>query len=218
MGMRAPVTGNGDYKERELPPAGNYLAVCNGVYMLGTQPGYEGQDAKMQVMLSFELHKRKGPARDSENRVMEATRIMSFTTNIKSTLVEYAGALRGQPYSEDEVKGLARTGGIDPEDFLGKPCSLTIVHKKNLKGVVKDQIKSISSIDPEDDVPPTPETDEVYWDWTMGAECPRRIEYFWKRAAENPNKEYDADAYSQPIKRDDAATVAAVVGDDETPF
>lgn len=187
MGRRAPVTGSGDGPPREVPPEGNYLAVCNGVYMLGTQPGYENGEAREQVMLTFELHKRKGPVRDSQDRVFEASAIMTNTFNIKSTLVEYAGALRGPAYDEEELEKLKEAGGFDVETLLGLPCRITIKHTKKADGkTTRDKIASVSRLDPEDDVPPKGETDEVYWDWTTGAEVPKRIAWFWDRAQENP--------------------------------
>lgn len=188
MGMKAPVTGSGDGQPRELPLAGNYLAVCNGVYMLGTQPGYQGGPANMQVMLSFELHKRRGPVRDSQGRVFEASKIMNVTANIKSTLTAYAGALRGQDYTESDLQQIQKDGGLDVEDVLGRACRLTLVHEtKNDK--TKDKIKGIAPLDPEDDVAPKIDGDEIYWDWTLGIECPKRIAYFWNRAQENPDGE-----------------------------
>lgn len=187
MGRKAPVTGSGDGPPREVPPEGNYLAVCNGVYMLGTQPGYENGEAREQVMLSFELHKRKGPARDSNDRIFEASAIMSNTFNIKSTLVKYAGAMRGAAYDEAELEELKEQGGFDVETLLGLPCRLSLKHEKKADGkTIRDKIESVSRLDLEDDVLPTAETDEVYWDWTTGVECPKRIAWFWDRAAENP--------------------------------
>lgn len=190
MGMKAPVTGGADGAPRELPPEGNYLAVCNGVYMLGTQPGYQGGEPHLQLLLSFELHKRKGPVRDTQDRVFTADAIMNSTFNIKSTLVQYAGALRGKAYEEDELEAIKATGGFDVETLLGLPCRLEIIHEK--KGdKVRDKIKSCSRLDPDDDKAPVGETDEVYWDWTMPGDHPKRISYFWDRAQENPNRKVE---------------------------
>lgn len=188
MGLKAPVTGNGEANPRELPPEGNYLALCNGVYMLGTQPGYQGGEARQQVMLSFELHKRKGPAKDSQGRVLETNAIMNHTANIKSTLIEYAGALRGRSFTEEELEQLKDEGGFDSENLLSLPCRLEIEHAKKPNGDTKDKIKTISKLDPEDDTPPKPETDHVYWDWTKPGDPPKRIGYFWDRAPENPKR------------------------------
>lgn len=185
MGFKAPVTGGGG--EREMVPAGSYLGICNGVYLLGTQPGFNGESPKQQVMLSFELHKRRGPAKDSAGRIMEASAIMSFTANIKSTLIEkFAGPLRGKPYTEGELEAVKKQGGFDVESLLGLPCKLEVVHTPNMAGKVKDKIKTVSAIDKEDDVVPEMETSTTYWDWTLDVECPKRIAWFWDKALENP--------------------------------
>lgn len=214
MGMKAPVTGKGDYT-REMPPAGNYLAVCNGVYMLGTQPGYNGGDAKLQVMLSFELHKRRGPVLDSQGRIFEASAIMNFAANEKSTLMDYAGALRGQAYTEDELKRMKEDGGFDAETLLGLACRLEIEHKPKADGTLKDKIKSVSRLDPDDDQAPKSYGDEVYWDWTVGRECPKRIAYFWDRAAENPEKGGNA---QRAASFAGAGALSSGPVDDDTPF
>ncbi len=193
MGMKAPVTGGADGAPREIPPEGNYLAVCNGVYMLGTQPGYQGGDPHLQLLLSFELHKRKGPVRDSQERVFTADTIMNFTFNIKSTLVKYAGALRGKAYEEDEMEAIKAAGGFDAETLLGLPCRLAIKHEKSGEKI-RDKIESVSRLDPDDDKAPVGETDEVYWDWTLGEDCPKRIAYFWARALENPERKVETPA------------------------
>ena len=211
MGMKAPVTGT-DGPPREIPPEGNYLAVCNGVYLLGTQPGYQGGDPHLQVLLSFELHKRKGPVRDSQERVFTADAIMNFTFNVKSTLTAYAGALRGRAYEEEELEAIKTAGGFDAESLLGKSCRLAIKHDK--KGdKVRDKIESVSRLDPDDDKAPVGETDEIYWDWTMDDVCPKRITYFWDRAAENPSKKAEPAA----AKAANGPVIASPV-DDEPPF
>lgn len=218
MGMKAPVTGSGDGPPRELPPAGNYLAVCNGVYMLGTQPGYNNGPPNLQVMLSFELHKRKGPARDSQGRVFEASKIMNVTANIKSTLTAYAGALRGRDYSESELIQIQKEGGLDVEVCLGKACRLTLVHET--KGdKTKDKIKSLAPLDPEDDEAPRIEGDEIYWDWTLGVECPKRIAYFWNRASENPDGEGGGELVGAGVgKGPISANGHAEIDPDDIPF
>lgn len=188
MGMKTQVTG-GDGKGREMPPAGTYIAICNGVYLIGTQPGYNGGPDKPQLMLSFELHKRKGPARDTAGRILEASEIMNNVANTKSTLIEkFAGPLRGKSYTDSEMADIKKAGGFDPESLLGQACKIEIEHVVNGAGKLKDKIKSVSKIDPEDDVVPDAETDEVYWDYTLEGECPKRVAFFWARALENPDR------------------------------
>ncbi len=200
MGMKAPIGGNQEY---EQPPPGNYLGRCNGVYLLGTQPGYQGGDPQSQIMLTFELHKRKGPCLTNGGKgdfILEASRIMSLWASPKSILIEFAGAMRGEPYTEDELKGLEKSGGFDPEPLLGQCCRLAL-EDKTTNGKTKTIIKSVSALDSEDDKAPKAFGDEVYWDWTLGVECPKRIAYFWERAAENPDsKEAPQTSTKKPYK------------------
>jgi hypothetical protein len=209
MGLKAPVTGT---ETREIPPEGNYLAVCNGVYMLGTQPGFNDGDPHVQVMLTFELHKRRGPVIDSAGKPMETSAIMNHVFSIKSTLCQYAGALRGKDYTEGELKVIKKDGGFDPETLLGLSCRLSITHKKT-GDKTRDKVDSVSRLDPEDDKPPISRTDQTYWDWTVGRECPRRIAYFWERAQENP------DLDSEPVgAASDVSRSAPIVDGDDTPY
>ncbi len=213
MGMKAPVTGGADGAPREIPPEGNYLAVCNGVYMLGTQPGYQGGDPHLQLLLSFELHKRKGPARDSQERIFTSDAIVNFTFNIKSTLTAYAGALRGKAYEEEELEAIKTTGGFDAETLLGQSCRLVVKHARKQDGSIRDKIESVSRLDPDDDKAPVGETDEVYWDWTVPGDVPKRIAYFWDRAQENPSKK--AEAAAKPAN---GPVITSPVDDPDCPF
>ena len=198
MGMKAPVTGGGE--AREVAPAGKYLGVCNAVYMLGTQPAYDAsQTPKQQVMLNFELHKRKGPTLNSAGHPYEVNAIMTNTMNIKSTLVKYASALEGKPYTEEDLENLKKQGGFDVEDLLGKSCWIDVINNKKPDGVIRDKISNVSALDPEDDQAPTALTETAYWDWTMNVECPKRIAYFWEKAAENPNRKAEAPGAAVPI-------------------
>ena len=198
MGMKAPVTGGGE--AREVAPAGKYLGICNAVYMLGTQPAFDAsQTPKQQVMLGFELHKRKGPALNSAGHPYEVNAIMTNTMNIKSTLVKYASALEGKPYTEEDLEHLKKQGGFDVEDLLGKACWIDVVNNKKPDGTIRDKVSNVSALDPEDDQAPEGLTETAYWDWTMNVECPKRIAYFWDKAAENPNRKAEAPGAAVPI-------------------
>lgn len=192
MGMKAPVTKKGEGAGFELTPAGKYLGVCNGVYMLGTQPGYQGGPAKQQVLFTFELHKRKGPAKGASGYPFDASITCTFTANVNSKMIELAGALENRQYTDEDLAEVKDLGGFDPETLLDKVCWLDIQHKKNLKGDTKAVVNTFSALDRDDDaglaeqVNENRETDSVYWDWTLGTEAPRRIGYWWEQADENP--------------------------------
>lgn len=220
MGMRAPVTGSAGMT-REVPPPGKYLGICNGVYMLGTQPGYQNGPPELQIMLSFELHKRKGPAKNKEGRVFETSAIMKFSANVKSSLIRYASALENREYNDADLKTIAMAGGFDAEPLLGKVCWIDLANDRKPDGGWKDKIRSVTPLDPEDDkdlaewVLLNQETDSIYWDWTKGVECPRRIKYFWDRAAENPNSNSESPLGGLVV---DASTEVDGNGDKDVPF
>jgi len=189
--------------------------------MLGTQPGYKNNGPTLQMMLSFELHKKRGPVRNSNGEIYETSRIMSCVFSAggpgynKSTLTQYAGALRGKDYSDEEIEQIKDQGGFDPETLLEKSCRISITHEKSQQtGKLKDKIASVAFLDPDDDVAPEGMTDSIYWDWTLGEDCPKRIQWFWARAKENPDRE-DVPRQSKP----NPSAVAAVSTDpDDTPF
>jgi hypothetical protein len=169
-------------------------------------------------MLSFELHKRKGPVRDTQGRVFTADAIMGNTFNIKSTLCKYASAMRGQAYTEKDLEQIKEDGGFDPESMLGGFCRLTIKHEQNKDGKTREKIDSISRLDPEDDKPPVGELDEVYWDWTQGTDVPKRIDYFWQRAAENPNRRSEPAPVGVGVGAGNGAHLIPAAGDDDIPY
>jgi hypothetical protein len=162
-----------------------------------------GGPPKMQVMLAFELHKRRGPALDSQGNVLTANAILNFICHIGSMLIDFAGCLRGEPYDERELDDLEKAGGLDVEELLGRACRLEIVHEKRSDGRIKDKIRSVSRLDPDDDKEPEPHTDLVYWDWTLGTDPPKRISYFWDRAQENPSAKRDPIVATETNDADD---------------
>jgi hypothetical protein len=48
---------------------------------------------------------------------------------------------------------------------------------------------------------PVPETDHVYWDWTLGEAVPERIKWFWARAKENPDRDQELAGAALPTAK-----------------
>jgi hypothetical protein len=96
--------------------------------------------------------------------------------------------------------------------------SLTIKHEQNKDGKTREKIDSISRLDPEDDKPPVGELDEVYWDWTQGTDVPKRIDYFWQRAAENPNRRSEPAPVGVGVGAGNGAHLIPAAGDDDIPY
>ncbi len=184
MGLIAPVTGTGG-KDFEKPAAGTYTGICNGVYNCGRQEGYKGKPPVQKLLLTFELHKRKGPSLDKSGRIFECSDVVSNTANIKSTLIErYAGPMRGKSYTEEELKALQdRSGGFDPENLLGGCVKITLALGEKSGN---PYVETVAALDPEDDNIPDQVTSEVYWDFTMAGETPKRCAWLWEKSLDNP--------------------------------
>lgn len=215
MGMRAPVTGGGDF---EQAPEGKYLAVCNGIYMIGTQPGFNGADPKSQLLLNVELHKRSRPAMGAKGHILESSNIITNSFNEKSNLLIYAEAFLNTKFAEADLQRIKKEGGFDPETLLGKCAWIDLGRKES----GKDKWKSVSRLDPEDDKAPTPETDLIYWDWTLGTDVPKRVEYFWNNARENKGGNFNAKQQQQPVGAGvgggNGFGKGAAADDDDIPF
>lgn len=181
------MTGSGEKFEKPAP--GTYTGVCNGVYNAGKQEGYQGGKPVQKLLLTFELHKRKGPARDSGGRIFECSTTVSNTANIKSSLIDkFASAMRGRAYTEAELKEIAKAGGFDPESLLGLSCKITLA----LGTSGNPYVDVVAALDPEDDQIPEMETDTCYWDYTMDGEVPKRVAWLWAKSLDNPAREGQA--------------------------
>lgn len=183
MGLRAPVSGvdGGAY---EVPAAGSYIGRCVTVAAVGLQPGYQGAAAKQQIVIEYELHKRKGPAVDSQGRIHKVAKIVTLSANIDANLVAIAGAMRGKKYSEDELRGIKAEGGLDIEHLLGGVARVQVEHNNG-----KAKVGAITPVDPEEDTIPSAVSDEIYWDPTLGSECPKGlVTYMWTKALDNPER------------------------------
>ncbi len=180
MGMRAPVTGGADF---EKPQPGTYTGVCNGVYVCGKQEGYQGGRPQQKVLLTFELHKRRGPAVDKRGNIFECSTTVTNVTNVKSALINrFAGPMRGNAYTDAEIKAMAAAGGYDPENLLGQPIKIVLAAGKTGAPF----IQSTAPLDPEEDEVPEQVTSDVYWDYAMAGEVPRRCAWLWAKSLDNP--------------------------------
>lgn len=154
MALTAKQTG----ETREPIPAGNYFGAIIGVYDLGTQPG--GQyGPKHQILLQFELHRKKGVCRDKEGRTLLISKFYSLAFGPKSELRPDVEAILNRSFTEEEARD-----GYDVTQLVDCVCRLTIKHepRKDGKGM-RDVISSISPCD-EDDPEISPESDSIVYD------------------------------------------------------
>jgi hypothetical protein len=153
MGLKAKDGGG---EPRELVPAGSYFGVVCGVYDIGTQAG--GQyGPKRQMVVTWELHKRKGPARNAAGNILTISNFYSLSFGSKSNLRKDVEAMNGSAFADGSE--------YDVEEMLGKACRLQVVHEKKADGSPRDAIGSFMPLD-DDDTPPRGELDERYFEVT----------------------------------------------------
>ncbi len=135
-------------KTRRLVPVGNYQAVIVGVYDIGTQPS-EKYEPSHQIIISFELHKRKGPVLNDEGEPVLLNRYLGLGLGINtktkkpSQTRQVIEACVGRSLTPDEAKS------YDVLTLIGKCCQIGIMH-------TEDGSKEIPTYTPLDEDDPTP--------------------------------------------------------------
>jgi hypothetical protein len=159
MGLMAKSGGNGE--PRELVPAGGYFAVVCGVYDIGTQAGGM-YGPKRQFVVTWELHKKSGPATDSQGRALTISNFYTLAFSEKANLRHDVESMLGITFSEATVRD-----GFDIETLLSVPCRLRVVHGKKADGSPRDEIGSLMPLD-EDDPKVQPALDHHYFEIRPG--------------------------------------------------
>jgi len=102
----------------EPVPEGLHLAVCVGLYDVGTiHSDLFGRDAR-KVILQFEFPEL--PPLDSGPRIM--SRQFTMSLNAKAKLRAFLETWRGRKFTEQEL------AGFDLEKLLGEPCQAQVMH------------------------------------------------------------------------------------------
>lgn len=118
----------GNDRPRQLPPAETLPAILYGIYDLGTvtEKDFEtgAPKATHKFRLQFELPTETIKEGDYAGKPLAIGIDLTASFHEKASLHKYAVALRGKPFTQDELDR-----GIDPKSLLGKQCALTIVHK-----------------------------------------------------------------------------------------
>lgn len=202
---------------RKPIPAGNYFAIVCGVYDIGTQTG--GQyGPKHQIIVQWELHKRKGPMRNEKGDVMTTSNFYGLSFGDLSNLRHDVEAMLGRKFTAAEAKS-----GYDIEELLGKPCRLQIVHDTKADGKIKDMIGTIMPLD-EDDEKPKGEVDEVYFeinlhDLTVPSSVPEWVAKIIRRSSEFIGEKAGTATGGGSSGRQTARVgVGAPMQDDDIPF
>jgi hypothetical protein len=201
---------------RKLVPPGNYLGIVTRIYDLGTQTGgLYGPDHQMIVV--FELHKRRGPVRDAEGRPVTISGFYSLRLGVKkpSPLRLLLEALTGRKIDE-------KSFGVD-DSLLERACRLTIAHEDK-GGTMRDVISAITPLDDDDDAPRT-ESDTFFYEIGPDRSIPDQVPD-WAAKMVRRSKEF-ADGGGGSVEEPAPAPLAAGVAskgdshnsdDDDPPF
>lgn len=122
MGLTAKAKGTGDFTPIE---AGVHLAICYGIYDLGTHRDEKYEKDRHQIVVLWEVpDSRIEIERDGKH--LDLPRAISnrytLSLNEKATLRKDLEAWRGKPFTAEELDG------FDMRNILGKSCQLGIVH------------------------------------------------------------------------------------------
>jgi hypothetical protein len=163
---------------RKPVPAGNYFGVCVGVYDIGTHSGGKF-GPKYQVVLQWELHKKKGVCRNDEGDPLRISSFYNLAFGEKSTLRKHVEAILGRSFTEQEAKD-----GYDVTKLLDKACRLTVAHEDTENGV-RDQISAFMTLD-EDDPQIKPVSDSVVYEMDPKKAIPDEVpEWIQKKVQES---------------------------------
>jgi hypothetical protein len=166
--MAIIAKSSGETTQRELIPAGTYLARCYSMVHLGTvKQSYLGEDKWTNlVRITWELptELRCFNAEKGEQPCVISKEV-TLSMNEKSTLRALLTGWRGKAFSDEEAKE------FDVAKLLGKPCMISIFHQasKSNPEKVYERIASISPV-------------------MKGMECPPQI---------NPTFEFSVLDYNQ---------------------
>lgn len=166
--MAIIAKSSGETTQRELIPAGTYLARCYSMVHLGTvKQTYLGEDKWTNlVRITWELPTElKCFNADKGEQPCVISKEVTLSMNEKSTLRALLTGWRGKAFTEDEAKE------FDVAKLLGKPCMISIFHQasKSNPEKVYERIASISPV-------------------MKGMECPAQI---------NPTFEFSVLDYNQ---------------------
>lgn len=166
--MAIIAKSSGETTQRELIPAGTYLARCYSMVHLGTvKQTYLGEDKWTNLIrITWELPTElKCFNADKGEQPCVISKEVTLSMNEKSTLRALLTGWRGKAFTEDEAKE------FDVAKLLSKPCMISIFHQasKSNPEKVYERIASISPV-------------------MKGMECPAQI---------NPTFEFSVLDYNQ---------------------
>lgn len=129
--------------QRELIPAGNYIARCYQLIELGTITELVAGHMKSlkKVRIGWELPEEIRTF-DNGEKPLAVWAEYTLSTHRKSTLRAILASWRGKDFTEEEAKR------FDITSILGAPCLLNVIHKNGVADPTKvyERISSISPL------------------------------------------------------------------------
>lgn len=131
--------------QRELIPAGNYIARCYSMIEIGTvNEDFKGE-SKLQkkVRIGWELPEEKKVFKEEKGeQPLVISKEYTLSMNEKSNLRKDLKSWRGKDFTEEEARS------FDITKLLGAPCMLNIIHNpsKSDPSKVYEQISGITSL------------------------------------------------------------------------
>ena len=147
-----PITATNTQIQRELIPAGNYIARCYQMIEIGTvKETILGKEKIVpKVRIGWELPTELKVFKDENGEQpcvisKEYTLSMAEKANLRIALKSW----RGKDFTEDEAKS------FDITKLLGVPCMINIIHKPSKDGLkVYEEISGITPIPKGIECPP----------------------------------------------------------------
>ena len=147
-----PITATNTQIQRELIPAGNYIARCYQMIEIGTvKETILGKEKIVpKVRIGWELPTELKVFKDENGEQpcvisKEYTLSMAEKANLRIALKSW----RGKDFTEDEAKS------FDITKLLGVPCMINIIHKTSKDGLkVYEEISGITPIPKGIECPP----------------------------------------------------------------
>ena len=125
MGLIAKDKGGGDFTPI---PEDLHLAVCYGIWDIGTQFSERYGKAVHKVVIVWELPGCRGEFEQDgikKNLPRAISKRYTLSLHKKADLRKDLESWRGRKFSDEELKG------FDVKKLLGIPCQIQVLHTKN---------------------------------------------------------------------------------------
>lgn len=148
--------------QRELIPAGNYVARCYQMIHIGTvEEHFQGENKVLnKVRIGWELPTETRVFSDEKGeQPFVISKEFTLSMHEKSNLRKVLASWRGKDFNEEEAKS------FDITNLLGKACMLNVIHKPSKDGTkTYQEISNISPLPKGMDCPPQVNNTMV-WDY-----------------------------------------------------